>query len=362
MTAWAPALLEWFRVHQRDLPWRRDPSPYATWVSEMMLQQTQVATVVPYFERWIARFPSVEALASADEQDVLHAWQGLGYYSRARNLLRGARAVAAQHGGAVPDSVPELLKLPGVGPYTAGAIASIAYNVPAPIVDGNVTRVFCRLHGLRGDPKQAPLSARIWQLAGESIPEGHAGEFNQALMELGACVCTPVGPRCGDCPVSGACEARRLGLQEQLPETAPRPRVTAVRMVAALVPRGEALLLVQRFADETRWAGMWQFPAAEVRPEEPPDLAVRRAVAEAVQMQVTVRERVSVIRHGVTRFRITLEAFHCDGAGAPGTGNCQRWAWVPTARLGEYPMPAAHRKLAGEPSRLIPHHSPVPQP
>src|SRR5688572_15426162 len=180
------ALTAWFVRSARDLPWRRTRDPYAVWVSEIMLQQTQVAIVIPYYQRWMRRFPTLLALARADEADVLHAWQGLGYYSRARSLLSGARAVVTEHAGAVPEDVAALIALPGIGPYTAGAIASIAHDRPAPMVDGNVTRVLCRLRAWRGDPSRAPLRARIWQLAADLVPERQPGRFNQALMELGA--------------------------------------------------------------------------------------------------------------------------------------------------------------------------------
>lgn len=340
-------LLCWFRAEQRDLPWRGTEDPYAIWVSEIMLQQTQVATVVPYYELWMARFPTVRALAEADEEDVLHAWQGLGYYSRARNLLRGARAVMDAYGGRIPDTLPELLALPGVGLYTAGAIASIAYNVPAPIVDGNVIRVLTRLFALRGDPVRAPLKRWIWQLAERLIPEGEASDFNPAMMELGATVCTPVRPRCGQCPVAEACEARRLGIQEELPETAPRPKVTPVHVVAGVVWKGGRVLLTQRRDDESRWAGMWQFPNVEVRPGEDTAQAVRRAVTECVGVEVSPGERAALIRHSVTRFRITLEAFHCQPAGeAPRSVACKAWNWVCPSQLGDYALPAAHRNIA----------------
>jgi A/G-specific adenine glycosylase len=342
-------LLRWFRASQRHLPWRRDGSPYAVWVSEIMLQQTQVATVVPYFERWMARFPTVETLAAASEDDVLHAWEGLGYYSRARNILRGAREVAMNHGGRIPDGVEDLLALPGVGRYTAGAIASIAYNVPAPIVDGNVMRVLSRVFALRGDPGKAPLRGRLWELAAALIPEGEARDFNPALMELGATVCTPVNPRCAACPVEAACEARRLGIQDQLPETPSRPQTTAVHMVAGLVWRGERVLIVQRRAVERRWAGMWQFPSSEVGEGEETEAAVRRAVWEAVGIEAQPGRRVAVVRHGVTRYRITLEAYHCQAAAEePQARGCQAWAWVLPEQLEEYALPAAHRKIARE--------------
>lgn len=312
-----------------------------------MLQQTQVATVIPYFERWMARFPTVRALAEADEHDVLHAWQGLGYYSRARNLRQGAQQVLAEHGGRVPDSVEALLALPGVGRYTAGAIASIAYNVSAPIVDGNVIRVLSRLFALRGDPAKAPLKTQIWDLAEALIPEGDARDFNPALMELGATICTPLNPKCGICPVAEACEARKLGIQHELPETAARPKITPVSMVAAIVWRGDRVLLVQRRPDESRWAGMWQFPNVEVAPGETKPKAVRRAVAEAVGLEVSAGERALVIRHGVTRFKITLEVYHCGGPqGEPEARGCQAWCWADAEAVEALALPKAHRTIA----------------
>jgi A/G-specific adenine glycosylase len=319
-----------------------------------MLQQTQVAAVIPYFERWMARFPTLEDLAHARDDDVLHAWQGLGYYSRARSLLRGAREVVRRHGGRVPERLEDLLALPGVGRYTAGAIASIAYNRPAPIVDGNVTRVLCRLFALRGDPRKAPLSRDLWELAADLIPEGRAREFNQALMELGAMVCTPANPRCGACPVSESCEARERGIQERLPETAPRPKTTAVRMAAAVVRRAGRVLIAQRRDDVSRWAGMWQFPNAELQPGEAPRDAAARAASETVGLEVRPEGRAALVRHSVTRYRITLEAFQCrDPAGEPSARGCKAWTWACPSELGDYALPAAHRRIA-EQAVLVP--------
>lgn len=343
----ARPLLEWFRANRRDLPWRRGADPYAIWVSEIMLQQTQVATVIPYFEQWMERFPTVERLAIASEDEVLHAWQGLGYYSRARSLLRGAREVVSRFGGRVPDRPDLLRSLPGVGPYTAGAIASIAYNNPAPIVDGNVIRILCRLFALRGDPAREPLKRTLWELAEALIPAGEASAFNPAMMELGATVCVPVAPRCGICPVAAACAARRLGIQEALPETAPRPQVTPVHMAAALVRRNGRLLLTQRGPVESRWAGMWQFPNTEVRAGEDARDAARRAVLEAVGIKAVPDGRAAVVRHGVTRYRITLEAYFCpESSGEPQALGCQAWRWTAPAGLDGYALPAAHRKIA----------------
>jgi A/G-specific adenine glycosylase len=281
----------------------------------------------------------------ADEQDVLHAWQGLGYYSRARNLLKGARQVVRQHGGRVPSDVPGLLALPGVGRYTAGAIASIAYNVPAPIVDGNVIRVLTRLHGLYGDPSRAPLKDVLWDLAAGLIPEGRAGDFNQAMMELGATVCTPANPSCATCPVSAACLANAEGLQQVLPETAARPAPTSVQVAAALLRDGERLLLVQLPAEAPRWAGMWQFPNVEVAAGEGHLGALQQVVRDMVGLKVLQAEPAVRVRHSVTRFRITLDAYRCGYEGAP-SANGSVWRWVTLGELDNLALPKAHRTIA----------------
>jgi A/G-specific adenine glycosylase len=345
-SAIARALCGWFERHRRALPWRRTRDPYAVWVSEIMLQQTQVATVLPYYERWMRRFPTLESLARADEADVLHAWQGLGYYSRARNLLAGARQVQRQHGGHIPPSVSELLELPGVGPYSAGAIASIAYDVPAPIVDGNVTRVLCRLFGLRGDPSRAPLKAQLWRLAAELVPAIEPGNFNQALMELGATVCTPKQPNCRDCPVARSCVAEREGRVLVLPEMPKRPEPTKLRMVAAVVVQRGRVLVTRLAEDAPRWAGMWQFPTTEAEPSEAPERAITRALSSAGTFSVTKKDLLTTVRHSVTRYRITLEAYRCQLVGTGRRGRAEAARWFSPANLDELAMPAAHRRIA----------------
>ena len=329
------SLLRWYAAHARDLPWRRTQDPYAIWVSEVMLQQTQVATVIPYYERWLRRFPSVTALARAREADVLHAWQGLGYYSRAKRLLAGARAVAERHGGEVPADLEALRALPGVGRYTAGAIASIAHDARAALVDGNVERVLCRVLGLKGDPKRAPLSARLWELADALLPARGARDFNQALMELGATVCTPRSPDCERCPWGKRCVARAKGRQAELPGSGRRARVTAVSMVAAVVERNGRFLVARVPEDAPRWAGLWQFPNAELGRGERPVAALARAVG------AEVRDATHALRvvHSVTRYRISLEVFRCAAPGATGT-------WKRPTELETLAMPAAHRRIA----------------
>jgi A/G-specific adenine glycosylase len=367
-------LLAWFARAARALPWRNTDDPYAIWVSEMMLQQTQVATVIPYFRRWMERFPTVRALAAATEEDVLSVWQGLGYYARARNLRRGAREVMALHGGVVPTD-PDLLRaLPGIGPYTAGAIASIAYNRPAPIVDGNVTRVLCRWFGLEGDPAKQPLRGRLWSLATELIPPGRARDFNPALMEWGATICLPGNPHCGECPVAAGCAARRTGRTGSLPESAPRPAVTAVRMAAAVVRRGEEVLVTRRGAAESRWAGMWQFPNDEVRQDESSAAAAVRALQEAIDVEAVPAGEDAPVRHSVTRYRITLHVHHFRVEDPPATDPCatahevadavavadaggveRRWARLEA--LSALPMPAAHRTIVCRLQRAAPDPS-----
>ncbi len=344
------ALLPWYRAHRRDLPWRQTRDPYAIWVSEVMLQQTQVETVRPYYARWLARFPDIAALAAASESEVLLLWQGLGYYSRARRLLAGAQAVAEKHGGALPESVDELLRLPGIGPYSAGAIASIAFNQEVPLVDGNVVRVITRLFGLHGDPSRAPLKSRIWELAAQLIVKGHARDFNQALMELGATVCTPQKPLCLTCPVRGSCEAARRGLTQILPELPKRQPPTQVAMLAAfIVKRGR--YLVYKVPDSApRWAGMWQFPNIELEPAESPRHALSRLGKEQLGLKLVLGEHASRLQHSVTRYRITLDVYDCTVRETEKNGEVKsrletRWC-LPKALAG-VPMPAVHQKLAG---------------
>jgi len=265
MRALAETVVGFYRRHQRDLPWRRTRDPYAIWISEIMLQQTRVATVIPYWERWMARFPSVAALAGAAQDDVLAAWAGLGYYSRARNLHRGAQWVV-EHGGTVPRGAAELRAIPGIGAYTAGAIASIAYGERAALVDGNVARVLARVLGIVDDVKSSAGQRRIWAAATELVAalpdELHPGELNQGLMELGATVCTPTGPACLVCPLSGQCVARRDGRERELPvlpRRKPARELPVIAEVALWIARGRGIAMARRGADGL-YAGLWELP------------------------------------------------------------------------------------------------------
>ena len=342
-------LLAWYDRNRRELPWRGVRDPYAVWVSEVMLQQTQVSTVLGYYAAWMRRFPSVRALAAAREADVMHAWQGLGYYSRARRLQAGARAVVERHGGRLPADRASLLALPGIGAYSAGAIASIAFGAREPLVDGNVVRVLTRRFGLRGDPGKGPLKKRLWELAGELVPGERPGDFNQALMELGATVCTPRAPNCKNCPWSERCEARRQGLVEVLPELPPRAAPTRVRVALAVVRSRGRVLVVETPEDAPRWAGLWTFPHVELRANESAEAAAMRAARDAGSA-VRIGVPAGRVEHAITRFRITIEAFEATLAPGAATGSkpksARRTAWVTLDALGARAMPAPHRKLA----------------
>lgn len=303
-----------------------------------MLQQTQVKTVLGYYERWMQRFPSVKALAAAEDADVLHAWQGLGYYSRARRLLAGARAVAERHGGRLPRDVDALLALPGIGPYSAGAIASIAFGLPEPIVDGNVVRVLCRIFALEGDPAKAPLKQRLWQLARELVPADQPSEFNQSLMELGATICTPTSPRCPECPVAKQCQALAQGLERELPQLAKRKAPTEVRTAAAYVRRGDRVLLHQLPEGATRWAGLWVLPFAELTADEPPAAGATRALSQ-IGLKGTASATLRDARHTITRFRIVLSVVEC--ALAPNA----RATFFTQNQVKSLALPSIHSKL-----------------
>jgi len=340
-------ILAWYRRARRDLPWRRTRDPWAIWVSEAMLQQTRVDVVIPYYERFLERYPDPGALARADLDEVLGLWAGLGYYSRARNLKAAAERVSAS-GGRVPDSVDALMSLPGIGRYTAGAIASIAFDRPAPIVDGNVARVLARLHGIR-EPVDAPAgTARLWAEA-EALAAGpHPGDLNQAVMELGATVCTPRAPRCPACPVARRCAARAAGDPETLPRRAPRRAPRRVHAVAALVLRGGRALAVQRPA-RGLLGGLWELPGGAVAGARAADAAaLARILLERAGLEVGAVDRVGRLEHGFTHRALELRLFRC--AAKPGRvrlAGWQRHRWVTPATFAKLPLATLDRRALG---------------
>lgn len=303
------ALLRWYRTNARDLPWRRDPEPYRVWLSEIMLQQTQMDAVLPYFARFIERFPTISSLASAPEEDVLTVWQGLGYYRRARQLQEAARLVVARHGGAFPTIIEEALALPGVGRYTAGAILSIAYDRPLPVVDGNVARVLARLLAEGRAPQSAPVQARFWAVASALVPRRDPGAWNQALMELGALVCTPRGPDCPACPVAHLCAAHAQGLVDSIPPPRARRLPPFVEVASAWCEKPSGSLAVVQRPDQGVLGGFWELPQADVPIGVDPRDELAAVLAAFGAMRIKLGDELGQVEHGMFNQRARLTAY-----------------------------------------------------
>lgn len=352
----AQRLIEWHSQAQRPLPWRKRPAgqrdPYAVWVSETMLQQTRVETAVAFYERWMARFPTIQALASADQQEVLKLWEGLGYYARARNLHRAAQEVAAR-GGQMPDQRADLLKLPGIGRYTAGAILSLAFGQAEPAVDGNAARVLSRLADLDQPIDQPATVLQLWDLARalvESAPPGAAGLVNEGIMELGATLCVPATPRCARCPLADLCLAARRGVQNARPVTSPRRRTPHYDVTAGVIWQGEphaSRLLIAQRPQTAMLGGLWEFPGGKRQPDDEDLTAcLRREIAEELGITIAVGEPITTVRHAYTHFRITLHAFHARHiAGEPQAIGCADWRWVGLDELDAFPFPVTDQKI-----------------
>ena len=344
-----PRLLDWIRIARRDLPWRRRRDPYAVWIAEVMLQQTQAATVVPYFERWLRRFPDLPTLAAAPLDDVLKAWEGLGYYARARNLHRMAGQVLAQHGGQLPGDRQALLALPGIGRYTVGAILSLAFGQAEPVLDGNVRRVLCRVCDIAGDLAETATEKQLWEIATALVaaaPVGMAGDLNEALMELGATICTPGKPACAACPVAALCLAHQRGVETARPAVQPKPQTPHHMTVAGVIQDAAgAYLLIQRPAVGLL-GGLWGFPGGTLQEGETLDAGLRRAVQAQIGVEVLPGELVARIRHAYTHFRITLHAYHCQlMAGEPRPLRCAAVRWVAPGELPSLAFPVTDARI-----------------
>jgi A/G-specific adenine glycosylase len=345
-------LVAWYAEARRDLPWRADRNAYRILVSEMMLVQTTVTAVVPYFERFLRKFPDASALASAAEDDVLKAWEGLGYYRRARQLQAAARQIVREHGGAIPDDVAAVRALPGVGRYIAGAVLSFAFDRPEPIVEANSQRVLARLLALQGNLKTAGTQRRIWQAAERLVPAEGAGTFNQAMMELGALVCSPRQPSCLFCPLSALCEARRLGLQDQLPLVTPKPPPLPVTEACGIVVKGGQILIVQR-GQGGLWEQFWEFPTIHLDGADPAGRSFESSVAlaEGVRRLTGIRAQIGppikTLNYGVTNHRVKLVAHLAralSGTPAPGPGLVDA-RWVEPERLSDHTFSSVGRRL-----------------
>ena len=381
-----PALLRWFAANARDLPWRRTRDPYAIWVSEIMLQQTQVKTVIPYWERWMRDLPTIQSLANAKPEKIHKLWEGLGYYTRVRNMQKAAQQILGRRRGdesltkkkletphvvtyQFPTEFDDILTLPGIGRYTAGAIASIAFNQPAPILDGNVIRVLTRLRGIAEDPHEKKTNVRLWQLAEELVRTAHErwgerpreplGEgikskitikiknplpcsaLNQSLMELGALICTPRSPNCPACPVAKHCVALRANRVEELPRPKQRAAVTARRFFVFLIERAGKFLVQQR-TDGVVNAHLWEFPNIEALAKD----SVAAMAEQHFDAKPDAIERLCVVKHSITRYRMTTEAYRVTLGGTSYTRPKSAGVWRTLAQLHKLPFTSAHRQIA----------------
>lgn len=342
-------LLRWFAANARDLPWRRGYDPYQVWISEVMLQQTQMDRVVGYFQRFMERFPDVLSLAASGEDEVLTAWEGLGYYSRARNLLRAARVIRERHAGSLPREYAEWLSLPGVGPYTAGAVCAIAFNQPFPAVDANVQRVFARVFDLDVPAKDPGISRFIRERVVHLTPGGQARMFSQSLMELGALVCLPRRPRCSACPLHDICEARRLDIVLERPVPSKATAYIPIE-VATGVLMAQGLIYIQKRPPAGVWAGLWEFPGGTIEGAETPEETLVREYREETGFEVSSLKKLAVVRHGYTKYRVALHCFCCRLSedrplNPPVLAAAQEYRWVRPEELDQFAFPAGHRKL-----------------
>jgi A/G-specific adenine glycosylase len=329
-------LLRWYSGHKRDLPWRRDPTPYHVWISEIMLQQTRIETMVPFYERFISRFPDVQTLAASSETDVLNFWAGLGYYSRAQNLRRAAIQIMQEFDGKIPSDPAALRRLPGIGRYTAGAIGSIAFHQPLPVVDGNIRRVLARLFGIR---KQVPEQF-YWFQAETFLPEARTADFNQAFMELGALVCVPRIPLCGKCPANGFCAARLKGMENKIPQARKEKKAQDSILAVLVVENKNSILLAHK--KSIRFVpGAWSLPAAIIPEGRHMDAVMRELARELLGRRVKLHKRATV-RHAITFRRIVAAVYYCRRAGniSPNP-DCQ---WIPMAEADQYLTSSLYRK------------------
>ena len=339
------SILTWYQSQKRDLPWRRTRDPYFIWVSEVMLQQTQVIKVIPYYQRWISAFPTIEKLSKSPESRVLKLWEGLGYYSRARNLHKAAKIVALEHGGKVPDSYDKILQLPGIGHYSAGAILSIAYSKNETVLDGNVIRVLARLFKLPENGSSGKSLLNLRQYAIKLLPEYTPGDFNQAMMELGSEVCSPKKPSCSICPAHSWCMSYKSGEQEEFPPKKARQPAKKIEVSAAVILRNRKVYIQQRPIDGLM-GGLWEFPGGKIEKNESQEDCLLREINEELGVNIEIQEKIMTIKHSYTKFRVTLHVFNCLlPRGRIHATCCEQWKWVNLKDLADYPFPAANVKI-----------------
>lgn len=337
-------LLTWYRSQGRDLPWRQTQDPYAIWISEIMLQQTQVKTVMPYYERWLKAFPMVEVLAAADQQRVLKLWEGLGYYARARNLHKAAQQVVSEFGGVFPDDLDGAIALKGIGRTTAGGILSAAFNLPTPILDGNVKRVLARLVAFPFVPNKA--LAPLWLLSEQVLDPQQPRDFNQAIMDLGATLCTRHNPACLLCPWQLHCAAYNQNAVTTFPMTESRKSVPHKHIGVAVITDAQDNILIDRRKQEGLLGGLWEFPGGKIEPGERVEDCVKREIMEELGIEIKVGSRLITIDHAYTHFKVTLNVFNCTHlSGEPRAIECDEVKWITLAEIDEYPFPKANSQI-----------------
>lgn len=341
-------ILNWYEENKRSLPWRINAEPYRVWISEIMLQQTRVDSVIPYYDRWMARFPDLQSLAASDEQTVLQLWEGLGYYSRARCILKTARIVMENYGGAFPDDPDILRKLPGIGPYSAGAIASIAFQKPVPALDGNIRRILCRFRDFV-EPIAPDSMKKLWKMADEFLDKAHPGDFNQALMDFGSAVCLPSNPHCEECPIQKSCQAFQNHTIEDRPLLKKKEPVPHYIVTAAVIFRNEnqEVLIAQRPADHLL-GSLWEFPGGKLEKGETLQQCLEREIREELNVKIEAGAAFGIYHHAYTHFKVTLHAFLCRMAASenPQPLCAQELRWVALESLKDYPMGKIDRKIS----------------
>jgi len=339
-------LLQWYCANARDLPWRNTTDPYAIWVSEIMLQQTRVETVIPYYQKWLQELPELEDLAKADEDRILSLWEGLGYYSRARNLHKAARIIREQYKGEIPSDPAELQKLPGVGRYTAAALSSIAFQKDAAALDGNIRRVLSRFFNITHPIRSKTAENMLWDLVEKNLPGGQAGDYNQALMELGARICTPSNPDCELCPLSEDCLAFDLNLQESRPVKSANPIIPEITVTAGAISQNGKYLIAKRPPDGLL-GGMWEFPGGKQKSGETLRNALIREMKEELNARVEVGKKIGTFQHAYTHKKVQLHAYFCvllDKEIQPIFHTDLNWVYP--ENLAEYPMGKLDRQIS----------------
>lgn len=339
-------LLAWYRRNKRSLPWRETKDPYRIWISEIMLQQTQVDTVIPYYHRFLKAFSTLSSLARAPLQDVLKVWENLGYYSRARNIHSAAKIIVAKFCGQVPDNLEEIKTLPGIGEYSAGAILSIAYGQVLPAVDGNVRRILCRLFAIRKPVDDTREQKQLQKIAASLIPVKHPSDFNQALMDLGATICKAKNPDCSHCPVARLCQARNKSLQNVLPITRKSPAIPHRLAAAAVIRNSKGLLLVVQRPASGLLASLWKLSGGFIKSGEDPENSLKRSVKEELGITIRSGKHLTSVNHTYTHFRITLQAYECRLLkGNPKPLGCQNWRWASINDLKKLPLSKIDRMI-----------------